>query len=38
LFSGRTKLLFYFTEIPKDPAKAAVVRIRPVHLCTLVIE
>ena len=38
LFSGRTKLLFYFTEIPKDPAKAAVVRIRPVHLCTLVLK
>jgi len=38
LFNGRTKIMFYFTEIPKDPAKAAVVRMRPVHLCTLVLK
>lgn len=38
LFNGRTKIMFYFTEIPKDPAKAAVVRIRPVHLCTLMLK
>ena len=35
LFKGRNKILLYFTEIPKDPAKAAVVRMRPLHLCTL---
>lgn len=35
LFNGRTKVLFYFTEIPKDPEKAALVRVRPVHLFTL---
>ena len=38
LFNGRTKIMFYFTEIPKDPAKAAVVRMRPVHLCTLMLK
>jgi len=38
LFKGRNKVVLYFTEIPKDPAKAAVVRMRPVHLCTLVIK
>ncbi|MBI3137160.1 MAG: hypothetical protein HYZ15_01100 [Sphingobacteriales bacterium] len=38
LFDGRDKLLFYFTEIPKDPAKAAVVRMRPLHICTLVLK
>ena len=35
LFAGRKKVLFYFTEIPKDPEKAALVRVRPVHLFTL---
>lgn len=35
LFRGRNKIMLYFTEIPKDPAKAAVVRMRPLHLCTL---
>ncbi len=38
LFAGRNKLLLYFTEIPKDPAKAAVVRMRPIHICTLVLK
>lgn len=38
LFKGRNTIILYFTEIPKDPAKAAVVRMRPVHLCTLVIK
>ena len=38
LFKSREKVLFYFTEIPKDPEKAAVVRMRPVHLFTLVIK
>lgn len=35
LFEGRKKVLFYFTEIPRDPEKAALVRVRPVHLFTL---
>ena len=26
---------FYFTEIPRDIDKAMLVRIRPVHLCTV---
>ncbi len=38
LFNGRNKIVLYFTEIPKDPAKAAVVRMRPLHLCTLVLK
>lgn len=35
LFTGRNTIHFYFTEIPRDPAKAALVRVRPVHLCTV---
>ncbi|MBN8686439.1 MAG: hypothetical protein J0M10_05455 [Chitinophagales bacterium] len=38
LFKERDTILFYFTEIPKDPALAAVVRMRPVHLFTLVVK
>jgi hypothetical protein len=33
-----SKLLFYYRSIPKDPEKAAVVRIRPVHVCTISIK
>jgi hypothetical protein len=35
LFRSRSTLKFYFTEIPRDPEKAMVVRVRMVHLCTL---
>lgn len=38
LFRSRDKVLFYFTEIPKDPDQAAVVRMRPVHLFTVVLK
>ncbi|MBI5370928.1 MAG: hypothetical protein HZA79_02750 [Sphingobacteriales bacterium] len=38
LFNGQHKLLLYFTEIPKDPSKAAVVRMRPIHICTLILK
>ena len=32
------KLEFYYRSIPKDPEKAAVVRIRPVHVCTITLK
>ncbi|MFM7671454.1 MAG: hypothetical protein ACKO6Q_02535 [Bacteroidota bacterium] len=35
LFAGQTQLKFYFTEIPRDVNQAMLVRVRPVHLCTL---
>jgi len=35
MFRGKTKIKIYTWAIPKDPAKAAVIRIRRVHLCTL---
>jgi len=35
LTAGKTKLKIYSWSIPKDPAKAALIRIRRVHLCTL---
>ena len=35
LFEGRDQLKFYYTEIPRDVNKAMVIRIRPVHLCTV---
>lgn len=38
LFTGRNRIEFYYTEIPKDPAKAALVRIRPVHLCSVILQ
>ena len=35
---GKAKLKIYTWAIPKDPAKAALIRIRRVHLCTLVLK
>lgn len=35
LFTGRKKLAFYYTAIPKDPNLATVVRVRKVHVCTV---
>jgi hypothetical protein len=35
MLHGKTKIKIYTWAIPKDPAKAAVIRIRRVHLCTL---
>ena len=35
LFDGREQIKFYYTEIPRDVNKAMLIRIRPVHLCTL---
>lgn len=32
------KIKIYFTSIPSDPAKAALVRIRPVHICTISLQ
>ena len=36
LLTGRNKIKFQYMAIPKDPNLAAVVRIRPVHICTVV--
>ncbi len=38
LFIGRNKIQFHYMAIPKDPALAAVVRIRPVHICTVTLN
>ena len=38
LFNTNNKLLFYYRSIPKDPNLAAVVRIRPVHVCTILLK
>jgi hypothetical protein len=38
LVDGKTKIKIYTWAIPKDPAKAAAIRIRRVHLCTLEIK
>lgn len=35
LFGNNHKLQFYYRSIPKDPALAAVVRIRPVHIFSI---
>lgn len=35
LLEGRDQLKFYYTEIPRDVNKAMLVRVRPVHLCTI---
>ena len=32
------KIKIYFTSIPSDPAKAALVRVRPVHICTISLQ
>lgn len=32
------KIKIYFTSIPSDPAKAALVRIRPVHICSISLQ
>jgi hypothetical protein len=36
--SQHKKIMIYFTSIPSDPAKAALVRVRPVHICTIILE
>lgn len=38
LFGTESKLHFYYRSLPKDPEKAAVVRIRPVHVCTVTLK
>lgn len=38
LFGTESKLHFYYRSLPKDPEKAAVVRIRPVHVCTILLK
>jgi len=36
--AGKTRIKIYTWSLPKDPNKAALVRIRRVHLCTLELE
>jgi hypothetical protein len=36
LLTGRNKIKFQYMAIPKDPDLAAVVRLRPIHICTVV--
>ncbi|HEV7783657.1 MAG TPA: hypothetical protein VGO58_20450, partial [Chitinophagaceae bacterium] len=38
ILAHNKKIMIYFTSIPSDPAKAALVRIRPVHICTIGLE
>ncbi len=38
LFSGQSRIHFHYMAIPKDPALAALVRIRPIHVCTVVLQ
>lgn len=38
IIGQNNKLDFYYRSIPKDPEKAAVVRIRPVHVCTITLK
>lgn len=38
LWGAESKLHFYYRSLPKDPEKAAVVRIRPVHICTILLK
>ncbi|MEI2740727.1 MAG: hypothetical protein V9F01_18275 [Chitinophagaceae bacterium] len=35
LFTGENKLIFTYSAIPKDPNLAMLVRVRPVHVCTV---
>ena len=35
LLTGRNRIDLYVTQIPRDPEKAALVRMRPIHLCTI---
>ncbi|HEX7905285.1 MAG TPA: hypothetical protein VF487_15540 [Chitinophagaceae bacterium] len=35
LFAGKNKIEIYTISLPTDPNKAAAVRVRRVHLCTL---
>ncbi len=37
-FKGKVRIKIYTWAIPKDPAKAALVRIRRIHLCTLLMK
>lgn len=38
LLTGRSKIKFQYMAIPKDPKLAALVRIRPVHICTVAVK
>lgn len=38
LFEGKKKVKIYTISLPDDPALAATIRVRRVHLCTLELE
>ncbi len=37
LLTGRNKIVIYYSKIPSDPSKAAIVRMRPIHICTVIV-
>lgn len=37
LLTGRNKIVIHYSKIPSDPSKAAIVRMRPIHICTVVV-
>ncbi len=38
LLARHKKIKIYFTSIPSDPEKAAIVRVRRVHICTVLLQ
>lgn len=38
LLARHKKIKIYYTSIPSDPEKAAVVRVRRVHICTVLLQ
>ena len=38
LLANRKTIQFFYSAIPKDPAKAMLVRMRPIHVCTVMVE
>jgi hypothetical protein len=37
ILNGKNKIIVYYIKIPSDPSKAAIVRMRPIHICTIVV-
>ena len=38
VMAGKNKINIYYTEIPKDPEKAALIRVRLIHICTIILK
>ena len=38
LLAGHKKIKIYYISIPSDPEKAAIVRVRRVHICTVLLQ